>query len=186
VKNVKELISHAKTNKLTFASAGNGSSNHLTGELLKSMAGIDIMHVPYKGDGPAMNDVIGGQVSMMFATVVAALPHIKSGKVRAIGLATPKPTAALPGVAPIADSGVPDFDSSSWGGILAPAGTPKEVIGKLHEGTVKILKMPDVEQRMSSLGADVVASTPQQFGEYIKSETSKWAKVVKESGAAKD
>jgi len=183
VKNVKELISYAKTNKLTFASAGNGSSNHLTGELLKSMAGIDIMHVPYKGDGPAMNDVIGGQVSMMFATLPAALPHIKSGKVRPIGMATAKPSAVLPGVTPIAESGVPGFDSSSWGGILAPAGTPKEIIAKLHEGTVKILKMPDVEQKMQALGSDIIASTPEQFGEYIKSETSKWAKVVKESGA---
>lgn len=186
VKNMQELIAHARSNKLTFASAGNGSSNHLTGELLKSMAGIDMLHVPYKGDGPAMNDVIGGQVSMMFTTVVAALPHIKSGKVRPIALATSKPTAALPGVVPIADSGVPGFDSSSWGGILAPAGTPKEVVGKLHEATVKILRMPDVEQRLNSLGADVVASTPDQFAEYIKSETSKWAKVVKDSGAAVD
>lgn len=184
VKNIKELIAHAKTNKLTFASAGNGSSNHLTGELFKSMAGIDMMHVPYKGDSPAMNDVMGGQVSMMFATVVAALPHIKSGKVRAIGLATAKPTSALPDVVPIANSGVPGFDSSSWGGILAPAGTPKEVVNKLHEGVVKVLKMPDTKERLSALGAETIASTPDEFGDYIKSETDKWAKVVKASGAA--
>lgn len=147
------------------------------------MAGIDIMHVPYKGDSPAMNDVMGGQVSMMFATVVAALPHIKSGKVRAVGLATAKPTSALPDVAPIAQSGVPGFDSSSWGGILAPAGTPKDVVSKLHEGVVKVLKMQEVQQKLDALGAEVIASTPEQFGAYIKTETDKWAGVVKASGA---
>lgn len=183
VKDVKDVIAYAKNHQLTFASAGNGSSNHLTGELFKSMAGIDIMHVPYKGDSPAMNDVMGGQVSMMFATVVAALPHIKSGKVRAVGLATAKPTSALPEVAPIARSGVPGFDSSSWGGILAPAGTPKDVVSKLHDGVVKVLKMQDVQQRLDALGAEIIASTPEQFGAYIKAETDKWAGVVKVSGA---
>lgn len=183
VKNVKELIAYAKTNKLTFGSAGNGSSNHLTGELFKTKAGIDLLHVPYKGDTPAMTDVMSGQVSMMFATVVAAMPHIKSGKVRAIGLATAKPTPALPGVAPIADSGIAGFDSSSWGGILAPAGTPKEVVSKLHEGVVKVLKMPDTKEKLDGLGADIIASSPEEFGQYIKSETEKWAKVVKASSA---
>jgi tripartite-type tricarboxylate transporter receptor subunit TctC len=182
-KNIKELIAYAKNNKLTFASAGNGSSNHLTGELFKSMAGIDIMHVPYKGDSPAINDVMGGQVSMMFTTVVAALPHIKSGKVRAVGLATAKPTPALPDVAPIAEQGVPGFDSSSWGGILAPAGTPKEAVNKLHGGVVKALEMPETKQKLDALGVQIVTSTPEQFSNYIKSETDKWAKVVKASGA---
>jgi tripartite-type tricarboxylate transporter receptor subunit TctC len=120
---------------------------------------------------------------MMFTTVVAALPHIKSGKVRAVGLTTAKPTPALPDVAPIAEQGVPGFDSSSWGGILAPAGTPKEAVNKLHGGVVKALEMPETKQKLDALGVQIVTSTPEQFGNYIKSETEKWAKVVKASGA---
>jgi tripartite-type tricarboxylate transporter receptor subunit TctC len=186
VKNVKELIAYAKANpnKLNFASAGNGSSNHLTGELFKSTTGIDIVHVPYKGDAPALTDVMGGQVSMMFTTVVAAMPHIKSGKLRALAVASAKRTASMPDLPTIAESGVPGFDSSSWGGILFPAGTPKEIIAKMHDAVVKILAMPDVKERLSSLGAVAVGNTPEEFGSYIKSETVKWSKVIKTSGAS--
>lgn len=183
VKNIRELIAYAKTNKLTFASAGNGSSNHLTGELFKSMTGLDLLHVPYKGDSPAMSDVMGGQVSMMFATVVAAMPLINSGRVRPIGLATAKSTSALPDVLPIAESGVPGFDSSSWGGILAPAGTPKDIVNKLYEGVTRALAMSDTKQKLNALGAEIIGSTPDQFEKYIKSEAEKWGRVVKLSGA---
>lgn len=186
VTNVKELIAYAKANpnKLNFASAGNGSSNHLTGELFKSIAGIDIVHVPYKGDGLALTDVMGGQVSMMFTTVVSAMPHIKSGKLRAVAVASAKRIAAMPNLPTVAESGVPGFDSSSWGGILFPAGTPKEIIAKMHDAVVAILAMPDVKARLSSLGAEVVGNTPDEFGSYIKSETVKWGKVIKTSGAS--
>ncbi|ABE46979.1 Bug family tripartite tricarboxylate transporter substrate binding protein [Polaromonas sp. JS666] len=186
VNNVKELIAYAKANpnKLNFASAGNGSSNHLTGELFKSIAGIDIVHVPYKGDGLALTDVMGGQVSMMFTTVVSAMPHIKSGKLRAVAVASAKRIAAMPNLPTVAESGVPGFDSSSWGGILFPAGTPKEIIAKMHDAVVAILAMPDVKARLSSLGAEVVGNTPDEFGSYIKSETVKWGKVIKTSGAS--
>lgn len=186
VNNVKELIAYAKANpnKLNFASAGNGSSNHLTGELFKSIAGIDIVHVPYKGDGLALTDVMGGQVSMMFTTVVSAMPHIKSGKLRAVAVASAKRIAAMPNLPTVAESGVPGFDSSSWGGILFPAGTPKEIIAKMHDAVVAILAMPDVKARLSSLGAEVVGNTPDEFGSYIKSETAKWGKVIKTSGAS--
>lgn len=171
VNNVKELIAYAKAspNKLNFASAGNGSSNHLTGELFKSIAGIDIVHVPYKGDGLALTDVMGGQVSMMFTTVVSAMPHIKSGKLRAVAVASAKRIAAMPNLPTVAESGVPGFDSSSWGGILFPAGTPKEIIAKMHDAVVAILAMPDVKARLSSLGAEVVGNTPDEFGSYILS-----------------
>lgn len=186
VKNIKELIAYAKANpnKLNFASAGNGSSNHLTGELFKSTAGIDIVHVPYKGDAPALTDLMGGQVSMMFTTIVAALPHIKSGRLQAMAIASAKRIAAMPNLPTVAESGVPGFDSSSWGGILLPAGTPKEIIAKMHDTVVAILAMPDVKVRLSGLGAEVVGNTPEEFGSYIKSETAKWGKVIKTSGAS--
>lgn len=186
VKSVKELIAYAKANpnKLNFASAGNGSSNHLTGELFKSTAGIDIVHVPYKGDAPALTDLMGGQVSMMFTTVVAAMPHIKSGRLQAMAVASAKRIAAMPNLPTVAESGVPGFDSSSWGGILLPAGTPKEIIAKMHDAVITILAMPDVKVRLSSLGAEVVGNTPEEFGSYIKSETAKWGKVIKTSGAS--
>jgi len=186
VKNVKELIAYAKANpnKLNFASAGNGSSNHLTGELFKSTVGIDIVHVPYKGDAPALTDLMGGQVSMMFTTVVAAMPHIKSGRLQALAVASAKRIATMPNLPTVAESGVPGFDSSSWGGILLPAGTPKEIIAKMHATVVTILAMPDVKLRLSDLGAEVVGNTPEEFGSYIKSEMAKWGKVVKTSGAS--
>ncbi len=186
VKTVNDLIAYAKANpnKVNFASAGNGSSNHLTGEMFKSAARIDIVHVPYKGDGPAMTDLMGGQVSMMFTTVVAAMPHVASGKLRAIAVASPKRTPALPDLPTIDESGVAGFSSSSWGGILFPAGTPKEVVNKMHDGVIKVLAMPDIKEKLSAMGAEVVGNTPEEFGSYIQSETVKWGKVVKSSGAS--
>ena len=186
VKNVKELIAYAKANpnKVNFASAGNGSSNHLTGELFKSTAGIDIVHVPYKGDAPALTDLMGGQISMMFTTVVAAMPHIKSGRLQALAVASGKRIAAMPNLPTVAESGVPGFDSSSWGGILLPAGTPKEIVAKMHAAVKTILAMPDVKVRLNDLGTEIVGNTPEEFSAYIKSETAKWGKVIKTSGAS--
>lgn len=180
-KNFRELIDELKRNpgKHNYASAGNGSSNHLTGELFTSVAGVKAVHVPYKGDSPAMTDVIAGHVSMMFTTAVAAMPHIKSGKVRALGIATSQRVAALPDVPTVAESGYKTFDSASWGGIVAPAGTPKAVIQLLHKHVVEALAQPDVKSRLADLGAVVVASSPEEFQAYIKSETEKWEQVAK-------
>jgi tripartite-type tricarboxylate transporter receptor subunit TctC len=185
VKSVSELVAYAKANpnKVNFASAGNGSSNHLTGELFKSAGKIDIVHVPYKGDGPAMTDLMGGQVSMMFTTVVAAMPHVASGKLRAIAVASLKRTPAMPDVPTIDESGFPGFSSSSWGGILFPTGTPKNIVVKMHDGVVKVLAMPDIKDKLHAMGAEVVGNSPEEFGSYIQSETVKWGKVVKSSGA---
>jgi len=186
VKNVAELVAYAKANpnKINFASAGNGSSNHLTGELFKSAAAIDIVHVPYKGDGQAITDLMGGQVSMMFTTVVAAMPHVTSGKVRAIAVASPKRTPAMPDLPTIDESGFRGFSSSSWGGILFPAGTPAPIVAKMHEGVVGVLAMPDMKNKLQAMGAEVVGNSPEEFGRYIQSETIKWGKVVKSSGAS--
>jgi tripartite-type tricarboxylate transporter receptor subunit TctC len=185
IRNVKELVTYAKANpnKINFASAGNGSSNHLTGEMFKSATGIEIVHVPYRGDGPAMTDLMGGQVAMMFTTIVAAMPYVNTGKLRAIAIASPKRSAAMPELPTIDESGVPGFNSSSWGGILFPAGTPKEAVTKMHDGVVKVLAMPDIKEKLKALGAEVVANSPEEFNSYIQSETAKWGKVVTSSGA---
>jgi tripartite-type tricarboxylate transporter receptor subunit TctC len=186
IRNVKELVTYAKANpnKINFASAGNGSSNHLTGEMFKSATGIEIVHVPYKGDGPAITDLMGGQVAMMFTTIVAAMPYVSTGKLRAIAIASPKRSAAMPELPTIDESGVPGFNSSSWGGILFPAGTPKEAVTKMHDGVVKVLAMPDIKEKLKALGAEVVANSPEEFTSYIQSETAKWGKVVTSSGAS--
>lgn len=180
-KDLRELIDELKRNpgKHTYASAGNGSSNHLTGALFSSMAGVSAVHVPYKGDSPAITDVIAGHVSMMFTTAVAAMPHIKSGKVRALGIATNQRVPALSDIPTIAEAGVKGFDAASWGGIVAPAGTPKPVIQVLHKHVVDALEQPDVKAKLADLGAVIVASSPDEFQTYIKSETEKWGKVAR-------
>lgn len=178
---MQELLAELKANpgKHTYASAGNGSSNHLTGALFASMAGVDALHVPYRGDGPALLDVVSGRVSMMFTTIVAAMPHIKNGRVKALGIATNQRIPALEGVPTIAESGLPGFDSASWGGIVAPAGTPAPIVNVLNKTLVDILNQADVKTRLAELGAVVVASTPDQFAAYIRTETEKWGQVAK-------
>ncbi len=180
-RNMQELLAELKANpgKHTYASAGNGSSNHLTGALFASMAGVDALHVPYRGDGPALMDVVSGRVSMMFTTVVAAMPHIKNGRVKALGIATNQRIPALEGVPTIAESGLAGFDSASWGGIVAPAGTPAPIVNVLNKTLVDILNQADVKTRLAELGAVVVASTPDQFATYIRTETEKWGQVAK-------
>ncbi|WP_439588112.1 Bug family tripartite tricarboxylate transporter substrate binding protein [Hydrogenophaga sp.] len=180
-RNMQELLAELKANpgKHTYASAGNGSSNHLTGALFASMAGVDALHVPYRGDGPALMDVVSGRVSMMFTTIVAAMPHIKNGRVKALGIATNQRIPALEGVPTIAESGLAGFDSASWGGIVAPAGTPAPIVNVLNKTLVDILNQADVKTRLAELGAVVVASTPDQFATYIRTETEKWGQVAK-------
>jgi tripartite-type tricarboxylate transporter receptor subunit TctC len=188
-KNLKELIAamKAKPNDFSFGSAGNGTPQHLSGELFKSMAGgLDITHIPYKGTGPALSDLLGGQIKVMFETTIAVLPHIKAGKLRAIAVTTGTRSPELPDVPTIAESGVPGYESIAWYGMAAPAGTPREIITKLNAETVKIMKSPEISKRLKEMGSHLEPGSPEQFAAFIKAETAKWAKVVKESGAKVD
>jgi tripartite-type tricarboxylate transporter receptor subunit TctC len=187
-KNLKELVAlvKAKPGQVSFASTGVASVGHLTGELLNSLAGMKMTHVPYKGGGQAIIDLLGGHVQVMFSGFSAAMPHIKSGKVRALAVTGAARSPALPDVPTLAEQGFPGVEATAWYGVLAPANTPKPIITRLHDELVKILKLPDVTQRLDGLGFEIVGSTPEAFGAYIKSETVKWAKVVKASGAKAD
>jgi tripartite-type tricarboxylate transporter receptor subunit TctC len=183
VKTVKDLIAlaKAKPGALNFPSAGVGSSSHLAGELLKSLAGISMVHVPFKGGGPALIAVIAGEVQIMFATLPAAMPHVKSGKVRPVAVTTLKRSQAMPELPTIAESGVKGYDAATWYGLLAPAGTAKAIVDRLHGDTVKILAGP-TRQRLEAQGFEPDGGTPAAFAAYIKSEISKWAKVIKDAG----
>jgi tripartite-type tricarboxylate transporter receptor subunit TctC len=187
-KNVQELIALAKAQpgKLNFASGGNGSGSHLAMELFKSRAGVDIVHVPYKGNGPATSDLLGGQVAGMFLQYAVAKPHIESGKLRVIATPSGTRSAALPKIATIAESGLPGFDVQPWFGIVAPAGTPPAIVTRLNSEIAKIMKRPDVEQKLEALGADATATSPREFAAFIDSEIARWAGVVKVSGAKLD
>ena len=188
VKSVKDLIVLAKSSsgKLNFASSGNAAAPHLAGEAFKIATGVDMQHVPYKGSGPALTDLMGGQVQLMFDSLPSSISHVKSGKLRAIAVTTAKRSSALPNVPTIAESGVPGFDISTWYGIWAPAGTPKEIVSKLSGEIAKIVKMPDVRERLAGLGAEPVGNSPDEFAAYCRSELAKWAKIVKASGATVD
>jgi tripartite-type tricarboxylate transporter receptor subunit TctC len=183
-KSVEELIdlAKAKPGELNFASSGNGTSIHLSGELFKAMTGTDIVHVPYKGSGPAVTDLLGGQVQMMFDNMPSSLPHVKAGKLRALGVTSAKRSPALPEVPTIAEAGVPGYDATSWFGILAPAGTPEPVVTRLQGAIVQALGEPEMRQRMADLGAEPVGDTPAEFGQFIAAEIAKWAKVVNDAG----
>ncbi len=181
VKSLKDLIAlaKAKPGQVQYANGGNGSSNHMGLELLKSMAGIDIAAIPYKGDAQAMQDVMGGQVQLTLPTAVAASPHVKSGKLRALAVSTKKRVGSLPEVPTVDEAGVPGFESFSWGGVMAPAGTPKDVIARLNAEIVKALRQPDVQERLQGLGAEIVGNSPEEFGAFVQAEIEKWAKVAK-------
>jgi tripartite-type tricarboxylate transporter receptor subunit TctC len=185
VKTVKEFIAYAKKRpgQLYYSSAGNGSQPHLTAELFKKKTGINIVHVPYKGAPPAMTDLIAGQVMLTFATAPSAVPFVKSGRLRALGVSTAKRISALPDVPTIAEAGVPGFEAAGWNGIVAPAGTPAPIVQKLHDEIVKIVDVPAMSKFLSDQGADPHTMTPAEFAAYIKSEEAKWAQVVKDSGA---
>jgi tripartite-type tricarboxylate transporter receptor subunit TctC len=179
--NMKELIAlaKAKPGSLSFASPGAGSQAHLAGELIDLIAGVEMLHVPYKGTGPAMNDLLGGQVSMMYAQVSSALPFIRSGKLRAIGVASLKRSAVLPEVPTIAEQGFPGFEAVSWYGLMAPAGVPKDIIAKLSAECTRILRLPDIRDRFAGLGADAVGGTPEQLAASIQTEAARWGDVVR-------
>ena len=188
VNSVQELIAYAKTNpgKLNFASSGNGTSIHLSAELFKAMAGVQITHVPYKGSAPALQDLVGGQVQLMFDNLPSSLALIKAGKLKALAVTSKERAAALPDVPTIAESGLPGFEASSWFGLLAPAGTPQPIIAKLNAEIAKWLATPEAKEKMLGQGANAAGGTPEDFVQFIAAETAKWQKVVKESGAKVD
>ena len=184
-KNTAELIALAKKRlgQLNYASAGGGSATHLSGELLKSMGGIDLVHVPYKGTGPAVTALLSGEVDLYFATVPAALPLVEAKKLRALGVTSGRRSALMREVPAIAEAGLKGYETSTWHGILAPAATPAETVGKLNAEIARILAQPAVKEHFVGQGLDPVGGTPEQFAAYLKSEITKWAGVVKASGA---
>lgn len=187
-KSIKELIAlaKAKPGQLTFASAGTGSGGHLSGELLKLLAGIDLTHVPYKGISPAIVDVISGQVSMTFASIISGTPHVKSGKLRALAVTGAHRSPALPDMPTMVEAGVPGYESSTWYGLLAPKGTPRPVVDKLNKEVVAIVNLPDIKSHLLAEGAEPVGNTPEQFGALIRAEIDKWGKVIRAAGLRAD
>ena len=181
-KSVKEVIAHAKKEpgKLTYASAGNGTSIHLAGEVFASMAGVNILHVPYKGSGPAITDMLGGQVDLMFDSITSARPHIQSGKLRALGLTTAKRSSALPDVPTIAEAGVPGYEVSPWFAVFAPAGTSPEIVAKLNKVLNDGMKDPETLKKLESVGAEPIGTTPQQLATHLNKELDRWGKLIKE------
>ncbi|MBB3178573.1 tripartite tricarboxylate transporter substrate binding protein [Variovorax sp. Sphag1AA] len=183
-KNLKELIAYGKAHpgQLSFASSGSGGAPHFSGELFKSMTGIDMVHVPYKGSTLAHPDLLSGRVSLMFDTLAAVSTQVKAGKLRALAVTTSKRVAMLPDVPTMAEAGLPGYETSTWGGLLAPAGTPKPVVAKIAAETTRILALPDVKQRLMDAGVEPVGGTPEQFSAFIAQEMGKWAKVAKDAG----
>jgi tripartite-type tricarboxylate transporter receptor subunit TctC len=184
VSSVKELIAQAKAKPgvLSYASTGNGSSNHISMELFKSLAGVQLLHIPYKGSAPAVTDLLGGQVPVMFDNVPNVLPHVKSGRLRALAVSGAKRSSLVPDLPTVAEAGVPDYEVTVWFGLVAPAGTPREVVQKLNAEVQKILAMPDVRERFLAQGVEPQGSTPEQFAEHIRTQMAKWAKVVQDAG----
>ena len=188
VSDVKALIAHAKANpgKLAYASGGNGTSQHLTMELLKTMTGTFMVHIPYKGAGPAMTDFLGGQVNLMFDNLPTALPHVKSGKLKALAVSTVKRSALAPELPTMAESGLAGFDLATWFAFFAPAATPRELVQKISADMRRALAQADTKERLVGIGVDIVGSTPEELAQFHRAELAKWAKIVKDSGAKLD
>jgi tripartite-type tricarboxylate transporter receptor subunit TctC len=180
---VQELIALAKEKSLSAGSSGVGATGHLAIELFNLMSGVKLVHVPYKGGAPAMSDLVGGQVQLVFATTASAIPHIKSGRIKGIAVTTAKRSALLPDLPTISEAGLAGFDANNWYGLVVPAKTPRAIIDQLNAEVTKILAMADVKTALFNQGLDPAPGTPEQFGAYIKSERTKWARVIKESGA---
>lgn len=185
---VREFIAHAKANpgKLNFGSGSTGSAGHLAGELFKSMAGVDMAHIPYKGAAPAMQDLVAGQIQLMFDNLASALTQVRAGKVKALAVTTAKRTPFAPEIPTVAESGLPGFDISTWFGVFAPAGTPREALDRLHAEFAKALAAPDVREKMVNMGAEPVGNRPEEFAAFVRAEAEKYAGVIKASGAKVD
>ena len=184
VRSVQELVQLAKQKPgiYTFASPAVGSQAHLAGEFLRIATGIELIHVAYKGTGPALNDLLGGQISMMFSQTSSAIPHIRAGKLRALGVASLKRSTALPDVPTVAEQGLANFEAVSWYALMAPAGTPAEVLTKLHVDSARAIRAADARERLSALGAEAVGGTPAELAAIIRTETVRWARVIKDAG----
>jgi tripartite-type tricarboxylate transporter receptor subunit TctC len=182
-KNVKEFIAHVKANpgKLSYGSPGNGSTAHLSMDLFKSMTGVILVHIPYKGSAGVLTDVMGGQIAVTIDNMPPYVPQVRAGKIRALAVSTAKRSSAMPDVPTIAEAGVTGYEAGAWFGLLAPAGTPKAIVAQLSAESARILKLPDVSKRISELGAEPVGSTPEEFAALIHSEIAKWAKVIKDA-----
>jgi tripartite-type tricarboxylate transporter receptor subunit TctC len=187
-KSVGELIALAKARpgQLMFGSTGNGSVSHLTAEHFKSLAGIDIQHVPYKGDSPMTMDLVSGRIALAFGTAVAFLPYVQEGRLQALAVTDAKPSPVAPRLPTVAASGLPGFEALQWFGILAPAGTPREIVARLNGEIAEILQMPDVRERLQALGIQIVGGSPDQFAGFMRTETAKWGRIVRDSGAKVD
>lgn len=188
IKTVADVIAAARKapGTLTYASAGNGTSIHLAGEVFTSLAKIDMLHVPYKGSGPAVADLLGGQVNYMFDSITSARPHIQSGKLRALGVTTAKRSSALPNVPTLAEAGVPGYEVSPWFAVFMPTGTPKPVIARLNAALLDAMKQPDVRARFASIGAEPVGSTPDELAAHLARESARWSKLIAERGIKLD
>jgi len=187
-KSMKELVARAKAQPgaITFGSPGNGTIGHLSMELLKSLAKIDMLHIPYTGASRAITELMGGQIVVYSSSMPPAIPLIHAGKLKALGVTTAKRLAPLPDVPTVAESAVPGYEAVNWYGVFAPAGTPREIVAKLHDDIARVLQQPDVQKRFAGEGGDVVANTPEEFGAFIRREIPKWTKVIKDSGARVD
>lgn len=188
VKSVKELIAFAKARpgQLNFGSAGNGTVFHLTGELFKRQAGVDIVHVPFKGGGPVVQALAGGQITLAFETMLAMTAHIQAGRIRPLAVTSAKRSSVMPELPTVAELGFPDIVAENWYGFYAPAGTSPDIVAKLSAEIVKILKLPEVRRRFQDLGTEVIGSTPRELDEYIRKEMAKWSRTAKEAGARVD
>jgi tripartite-type tricarboxylate transporter receptor subunit TctC len=182
--NVRELIDYAKRNpgKLTFGSSGTGAASHLSAELFKSLAGIDMLHVPYKGTGQAVTDLLAGQIDLMFAPAQTVMQHVQGGKLKAFAVTSARRSATLPDLPTAAQSGLPGYEATGWFGLLAPAATPKALVAKLSDASRKVLDEPEVKQRMLALGAEPAGDTPEQFAQFIHEDQAKWSKLMRERG----
>lgn len=181
---VKQLIDFAKKNpgKVTFGSSGSGAASHLAGELFKSMGNVDMLHVPYKGMGPAISDLLGGQIDLMFAPAQAAMPNVKAGKLKVLAVTSLKRSVALPDIQTVAESGLPGFDAVGWFGLFAPAATPPEVVARISSDVNKVLSMPEIRSQIMALGSDVAGGNPEAFASFLREDQAKWAKLIKEQG----
>nr|HRL55013.1 tripartite tricarboxylate transporter substrate binding protein [Acidovorax temperans] len=188
VKTAKDVIAAARKapGKLTYASAGNGTSIHLAGEVFTSLAQVDMLHVPYKGSGPAVSDLLGGQVNYMFDSITSARPHIESGKLRALGLTTAKRSKSLPNVPTLAEAGLPGYEVSPWFAVFMPAATPKDIVAKVNAALLEAMKDPDVVKRLETIGAEPVGSTPEEMAQHLARESERWTKLIQERGIKLD